>query len=59
MRRGADYAPPPVPTITPNTLTLVCSSLDVPPLFTTDDATGRRGGYEPDAAATVAAAAGQ
>jgi polar amino acid transport system substrate-binding protein len=47
-----------VPTITPNTLTLVCSSLDVPPLFTTDDATGRRGGYEPDASAAVAAAAG-
>ena len=46
------------PTITPNTLTLVCSALDVPPLFTTDDATGRRSGYEPDAAAAVAAAAG-
>jgi ABC-type amino acid transport substrate-binding protein len=40
------------------TLTLLCSALDVPPLFTTDDSTGRRSGYEPDAAAAVAAAAG-
>jgi ABC-type amino acid transport substrate-binding protein len=47
-----------VPTITPNTLTLVCSALNVPPLFTTNDATGRRSGYEPDAAAAVATAAG-
>jgi len=47
-----------VPTITPNTLTLVCSSLNVPPLFTTNDATGRRSGYESDAAAAIAAAAG-
>ena len=47
-----------MPTTTPNTLTLVCSALDVPPLFATDDATGRRSGYEPDAAAAVAAAAG-
>ena len=47
-----------VPTITPNTLKLVCSALDVPPLFATDGATGRRSGYEPDAAAAVAAAAG-
>ena len=46
------------PTITPKTLTLVCSALNVPPLFTTNDATGRRSGYEPDAAAAVAAAAG-
>ena len=47
-----------MPTITPNTLTLVCSALNVPPLFTTNDATGRRSGYEPDAAAAVATAAG-
>ena len=47
-----------MPTITPNTLTLVCSALNVPPLFTTNDATGQRSGYEPDAAAAVAAAAG-
>ncbi len=33
-----------MPTIAPNTLTLVCSSLDVSSLFTTDDATGRRSG---------------
>ena len=46
-----------MPTITPNTLTLVCSSLDVPPLFATNDATGQRSGYEPDAAAAVAAEA--
>ena len=45
-----------MPTLTPNTLTFVCSALDVPPLFTTDDATGRRSGYEPDAAAAAAAA---
>jgi len=49
---------PSVPTITPNTLTLVCSALNVPPLFTTDDATGRRSGYEPAAAAAIAVAAG-
>ena len=47
-----------MPTITPNTLTLGCSSLNVPPLFTTNDATGRRSGYEPDAAAAAAAASG-
>ncbi len=47
-----------MPTITPNTRTLVCSSLDVPPLFTTDDLTGQRSSHEPDAAAAVAAAAG-
>ena len=40
------------------TLTLVCSALNVPPLFTTNDATGHRSGYEPNAAAAVAAAAG-
>ncbi len=40
------------------TLTLVCSVLDVPPHFATNDATGQRSGHEPDAPAAIAAAAG-
>jgi polar amino acid transport system substrate-binding protein len=44
-------------TVVPGVLTLACSSLPAPPLFWTD-ADGTRHGYEPDAAAAVAAAAG-
>lgn len=44
-------------TVTPDVLTLACSSLPAPPLFWTDP-DGSRHGYEPDAAEAVAAAAG-
>lgn len=44
-------------TVVPGVLTLACSPLPAPPLFWTDE-DGTRHGYEPDAAAAVAAAAG-
>lgn len=48
----------PLTTCTPGVLTLGCADLDAMPLFGKIDAAGRRAGYEPAAAAIVAAALG-
>jgi polar amino acid transport system substrate-binding protein len=44
--------------VEPGRLTLGCADLDAPPLFSRADAEGRREGYEPSAAALVAATLG-
>ena len=46
-----------IPTIKPGVLTLICSGMAAPPLFSTDD-TGVRHGFEPDIAAATSRAMG-